>query len=149
MDRRRGLNELVNERIYPIDVTRPLESAIVELWDFQDANVDGLTNEQEGLREQICTCIWQDCKTAVADFSLDDQVDKQTFKQGREAAKYAAKLNLRERLPEMDDNVAWAKRRQVVDADNARGGCLGYWDHLPTHLWMPMFSNQFKEQAYK
>ncbi len=49
----------------------------------------------------------------------------------------------------MHDDDEWATRKRIVDRHNAQGGHLGYWDHLSTDEWMPMFSNQFKEQLYK
>ncbi len=64
------------------------------------------------------------------------------------AAKYAAKLNLQERLPDMHDVKQWAKRKDIVDDHNVHGESLSYWDHLPTDEWTLPFNYEIKEQAY-
>ncbi len=100
------------------------------------------------MQEQISTRIWQVCDNAKLDFWIDERIDKKTFKRGRLAAKFSAKLTLRERLPELLDSKDWTKRIAIVDDHNAKGGHLSYWDHLPTDEWMPPFDSEAKEQAY-
>ncbi|MCP4601976.1 MAG: hypothetical protein GY847_15915, partial [Proteobacteria bacterium] len=53
-----------------------------------------------------------------------------------------------ERLPELNDDVEWAKRKRIVDGHNEKGACLSYWDHLPTDDWRPMYNAEFKEIEY-
>ncbi len=115
---------------------------------MHDLHLPNLTNEQESAREQICARLWQECDMAEGDFRMDEQIDKKTFKRGRMAAKVAAKFSLRERLPELNDDVEWAKRKKIVDKHNAKGGCLSYWDHLPTGEWTPMYNAEFEEWEY-
>ncbi len=67
---------------------------------------------------------------------------------GREAAKWAAKLMLQEWLPELLDEQDWIDRRAVVNAHNAKGKWLYYYDHLPTNEWMPPIESEVKVQAY-
>ncbi len=145
---RLGLNELANEGIYEIDTGRSIESAVSELRDIHDRHLPNLTNQQETTREQICARLWQVCDEAASDFSLDEQIDKKTFKRGHMAAKVAAKFSFHERLPELNDDMEWAKRKKIVDDHNAHGGHLSYWDHLLTHEWTPTFNAEFKEQEY-
>ncbi len=137
-----------NEGIYKVNTHRLIESAVLELQIVHEKHMPDLTSEQESNREQICARTWQECEEALADFSLDEQIDKKPFKRGRMAAKVAAKLNLRERLPELHDDKEWAKRKKIVDDHNVHGEYLSYWDHLSTDEWMPMFNTEFKEQAY-
>ncbi len=91
-----SLNELANEGIYEVNTHRPIESAVIELQIVHEMHWTDLTSEQESVREQICARIWQECEEALADFSLDEQIDKKPFKRGHMAAKVAAKLNLQE-----------------------------------------------------
>ncbi len=70
------------------------------------------------------------------------------YKQGCEAAKWAAKLTLREWLPELLDEQDWIDRRAVMNAHNVKGEWLSYYDHLPTNEWMPPFEFEVKAKAY-
>ncbi len=111
-------------------------------------NIPNLTSEQESISEQICTRIWQECEDTLLDFSIDERINKKPFKRGRLVAKFAAKLNLQERLPELQDDKEWAKWKKIVDDHNMHGGHLSYWDHLPTNEWMLPFDTKIREQAY-
>ncbi len=145
---RDGLTELANEGVYEIDINKPVGSAILELQKVHALNIPNLTTMQESIREQICVRIWQVCEDALLDFTLDEHVDRKTFKRGQIAVKFAAKFNLRERLPELHDVKEWARRRAVVDDYNAHGGHFSYWDHLLTKEWTPLFDSEIREQAY-
>ncbi len=106
---RDGLTELANEGIYEININEVVESAALELQRVHTRHIPTLTSEQESTCEQICTRIWRICEDALLDFTLDIEIDKKTFKRGRIAAKFAAKFNLRERLPDMQDAKEWSK----------------------------------------
>ncbi len=75
-------------------------------------------------------------------------MDKEIYKQGREAAKWAAKLTLWERLLELLDEQEWIGRRAIVDAHNVKGERPSYYDHLLTNEWMPPFESEAKAQVY-
>ncbi len=77
---RAGLNELANEGIYEVNTRCSIESAVLELRDVHEVHLPDLTSEQESTREQICVRIWQECEEALADFELDEQIDKKPFK---------------------------------------------------------------------
>ncbi len=64
------------------------------------------------------------------------------------AARVAAKFSLRERLPELNDDMEWSKRRKIIDDHNAKGAHLSYWDHLPTRDWTPTYNAEYKEWEY-
>ncbi len=64
------------------------------------------------------------------------------------AARVAAKFSLHERLPKLNDDVEWAKRKKIINNHNAKGGHLSYWDHLPTGEWTLTYNAKFKEQDY-
>ncbi len=145
---RDGLTEVATEGVYEIDVNNQVESAVIELRRVHTLNIPNLATVQESIREQTCVRIWQACEDALFNFTLDEHVDRKMFKRGWMAAKFAAKFNLRERLPKMHDAKEWAKRRAVVDDYNACGRCFSYWDHLPTREWTPPFDSEIKEQAY-
>ncbi len=91
-----GLSELVHEGIYKININKPVESALLEVNEVLTMNIPELTSEQESVREQISTKIWQACDNAKLDFQIDERIDKKTFRQGRLAAMFSAKLALRE-----------------------------------------------------
>ncbi len=92
---------------------------------------------QQSWRESIGTRIAHECEDVKLDLQLDKRVDKKTFKRGREAAKWAAKLMLQERPPELLEERDWIEQRAVVDAANQKGAQLSYYDHLPVDDWMP------------
>ncbi len=55
---------------------------------------------------------------------------------------------LREWLPELLENQDWIDRRAVVDAANAKGARLSYYDHLPIDQWMLPFDSDAKAKQY-
>ncbi len=63
-------------------------------------------------------------------------------------AKWAAKLTLWERLPELLDEQDRIDRRAIVNAHNSKGVRLSNYDHLLPDEWMPPFDSEMKVQAY-
>ncbi len=51
-------------------------------------------------------------------------------------------------MPELLDEQDWIDRRAVVDAHNAKGEWLSYYDHLPIEEWMPPFESEVKAKTY-
>ncbi len=89
-----GLSELAEEEIYKVKPGEAIDSAILELAKVLDEEQPHLNMMQQGWREQIGIRIAHKCEDAKLDFQLDKKVDKKTFKRGREAANWAAKLTL-------------------------------------------------------
>ncbi len=139
-----GLSELAREGIYEINVGKEIQSAVLELNEVFGLEQPCLSADQQSWWEQIGTKISQECDNAKLDFQMDEQVDKKMYKRGCEAAKWAAKLMLREWLLELLDEQDWIDRRAVMNAHNAKGKWLSYYDHLPTNEWMPPFKSEAK-----
>ncbi len=102
-----GLSELSHEGIYEIRPGELIDSAVLELAKVLDLEQPRLDVQQQSWQEQIGTKIAQECENAKLDFQMDERVDKKTYKRGREAAKWAAKLTLREWLPELLEEQDW------------------------------------------
>ncbi len=145
-----GLSELSQEGIYEIRRGELIDSAsaVLELAKELDLEQPRLDVQQHGWQEQINTKIAQECKNAKLDFQMDKRVDKKMNKRGCEAAKWAAKLTLQERLPELLEEQDWINRRVVVDAANVKGDRLSYYNHLPIEEWLPPFDSEAKAKQY-
>ncbi len=48
----------------------------------------------------------------------------------------------------MLEDQDWIDRRAIVDAANAKGAQLCYYDHLPIDKWMPPFDTEQKVKQY-
>ncbi len=74
------MSELAHEGIYTINTKKPVKSALLEVNEVLTKHIPELTSEQESMREQIGTSIWQACDNAKLDFQIEEKIDKKMFK---------------------------------------------------------------------